>query len=58
MQWCLKCHRDAPRHVRPLNQVLSMAPEKPLSAEEIRQLNRLYRLRDAQALTNCSTCHR
>lgn len=58
MQWCLRCHRDAPHHVRPLNQVLSMAPEKPLSADEIRQLNRLYRLRDAQALTNCSTCHR
>ncbi|WP_371764881.1 cytochrome c3 family protein [Massilia sp.] len=58
MQWCLRCHRDAPNHVRPLNQVLSMAPQKPLGADEIRQLNRLYHLRDAQALTNCSTCHR
>ena len=58
MQWCLRCHRDAPNHVRPLNQVLSMAPQKPLTPDEVRQLNRLYRLRDAQALTNCSTCHR
>jgi hypothetical protein len=58
MQWCLECHRTAPQHVRPLNQVLSMAPQRPLSAEEVRQLNRLYRLRASDALTNCSTCHR
>jgi hypothetical protein len=35
-----------------------MAPQKPLTPDEVRQLNRLYRLRDAQALSNCSTCHR
>jgi hypothetical protein len=58
MQWCLGCHRNAPQHIRPLNKVLSMAPQRPLSPEEVRQLDRLYRLRDANALTNCSTCHR
>ncbi len=58
MQWCLGCHRNAPQHIRPLSKVLSMAPQRPLTAEEVRQLTRLYRLRDANALTNCSTCHR
>lgn len=58
MQWCLGCHRTAPQHVRPLGKVLSMAPQRPLTPEEVRQLDRLYRLRDANALTNCSTCHR
>jgi hypothetical protein len=58
MQWCLGCHRNAPQHIRPLSKVLSMAPQRPLSPEEVRQLTRLYRLRDANALTNCSTCHR
>jgi hypothetical protein len=58
MQWCLQCHRSAPRHLRPLDKVLSMAPQRPLSADEIRQLSGLYRLRGADALTNCSTCHR
>jgi hypothetical protein len=58
MQWCLGCHRNAPQHIRPLSKVLSMAPQRPLSPEEVRQLDRLYRLRDANALTNCSTCHR
>jgi hypothetical protein len=58
MQWCLRCHRSAPQHVRPLSQVLSMEPQRPLSADEVRQLVRLYRLRGGDALTNCSTCHR
>jgi hypothetical protein len=58
MQWCLGCHRNAPQHIRPLSKVLSMAPQRPLSADEVRQLNRLYRLRSTNALTNCSTCHR
>ncbi len=58
MQWCLRCHRDAPRHIRPLSQVLSMAPMAPLTPDEVRQLNRLYQLRNAAALTSCSTCHR
>jgi len=58
MQWCLNCHRNAPQHIRPLSKVLSMAPQRPLSPEEVRQLARLYKLRSANALTNCSTCHR
>jgi len=58
MQWCLSCHRSAPKHVRPLSQVLSMAPQRPLTEDEMRQLSRIYHLRDANALTNCSTCHR
>ena len=58
MQWCLGCHRTAPQHVRPLSKVLSMAPQRPLTPEEVRQLDRLYRLRSTNALTNCSTCHR
>jgi hypothetical protein len=35
-----------------------MAPQRPLTADEVRQLDRLYRLRSTNALTNCSTCHR
>jgi hypothetical protein len=58
MQWCLGCHRNAPQHIRPLSKVLSMAPQRPLTPDEVRQLDRLYRLRSANALTNCSTCHR
>jgi hypothetical protein len=58
MQWCLQCHRNAPQHVRPLTEVFSMVDIRPLSAQEIRQLDRLYRLQDMRRMTDCSTCHR
>jgi len=58
MQWCLECHRSAPQRIRPLSEVFSMTPSKPLSDREIAQLNRLYRLQDQRRLTDCSTCHR
>ncbi len=58
MQWCLNCHRSAPRHVRPLAEVFLMQEPRPLSEQELKQLNRLYHLQDTRRLTDCSTCHR
>ncbi len=58
MQWCVQCHRNAPQHIRPLSEVFSMTDTKPLSRQELAQLNRLYHLQDTRRLTDCSTCHR
>ncbi len=58
MQWCLHCHRSAPDHVRPPAQIFSMENMAPLSADEVRQIVRMYQLQDARRLTDCSTCHR
>jgi hypothetical protein len=58
MQWCLNCHRNAPQRIRPLSEVFSMTDLKPLSQQELEQLNRLYRLQHTRRLTDCSTCHR
>ncbi len=58
MQWCLGCHRSAPQHIRPLSEVFEMTATRPLSRQEIAQLDRLYRLQDTRRLTDCSTCHR
>ncbi|MFP3559281.1 cytochrome c3 family protein [Paraburkholderia sp. SIMBA_049] len=58
MQWCLQCHRSAPRHVRPLADVFAISDTRPLSQQEIGQLNRLFHLQDTRRLTDCSTCHR
>ncbi|CAD6561300.1 cytochrome c3 family protein [Paraburkholderia sabiae] len=58
MQWCLQCHRNAPRHIRPLADVFKMSDIRPLSQQEIGQLNRLFHLQDTRRLTDCSTCHR
>jgi hypothetical protein len=58
MQWCIGCHRTAPQHIRPLEQVFRMQDLHPLSDQDIAQLERIYRLRDTRRLTDCSTCHR
>jgi hypothetical protein len=58
MQWCLQCHRSTPQHIRPLADVFSMTATRPLSQQEIGQLNRLFHLQDTRRMTDCSTCHR
>jgi hypothetical protein len=59
MQWCLACHRDPGKYVRPRDQVFNMnwqPPADPRQAEALRA--RLVKEYHIQSLTNCSTCHR
>jgi hypothetical protein len=58
MQWCLACHRSAPAHVRFPAEVFQMRDRRPLTAQEVEQLNRLLHLQGTRRLTDCSTCHR
>lgn len=58
MDWCIACHRDPTRHIRPLTEVFSMEATRKLSQDEIQLLQRLYHLQDSRRLTDCSTCHR
>jgi hypothetical protein len=58
MQWCLDCHRNAPLHLRPQNEVFLMQDKKPTTEQEVVQLKRIYRLQSTRRLTDCSTCHR
>jgi hypothetical protein len=58
MQWCLACHRNASQHIRPLADVFLMQDKRPLTAQEITQLNRLLQIQSKSRLTDCSTCHR
>jgi len=57
MQWCLKCHRNPDKNLRPLNAVFQM-DWKPSSDPHAGEA--LARARDIQTahLTDCSTCHR
>ena len=56
MEWCLSCHRDPARFVRPRDQVFNMEWEPPADRESLgQQLVKEYRI---QELTNCSICHR
>ncbi len=59
MSWCLDCHRNPEKYVRPRDQVFNMAWERPTDDPDLgTRLVKEYKIADAQQLTNCSTCHR
>lgn len=59
MEWCLKCHREPERHLRPREEVFNMRYEQPANQLEFgKELAKKYEIRDANFLTSCSVCHR
>ncbi|HVY48502.1 MAG TPA: cytochrome c3 family protein [Minicystis sp.] len=55
MGWCLDCHRDPAKHLRPLDEITDMRwlpEEHPAEAEAT------ARALHVRSLTNCTTCHR
>ena len=59
MAWCLDCHRNPAKYVRPRDQVFNMAWERPgndpgLGARLVQE----YKIASVEQLTSCSTCHR
>jgi len=56
MQWCLDCHRNPARYVRPRSEVFNMAYQAPANQADLGA--RLVREYHLQSLTSCSTCHR
>jgi hypothetical protein len=56
MEWCLECHRNPEKYVRPKSEVYNVAWEPPADQlEKGRELVRHYQIRPR---TSCSTCHR
>ena len=74
MEWCLNCHRQPEKFLRPKEQVVNMSYVPPdgtpehvvkignesfmTQAELGNRLAKLYHLRTTQDITSCSTCHR
>jgi hypothetical protein len=59
MEWCLECHRDPERFIRPREEVFNMEWTPPGDQLALgRRLVKDYEIRDAFTLTNCSVCHR
>jgi hypothetical protein len=70
MEWCIACHREPEKHLRPKEEVFNMrwsadqagtnpATGHPYTQRELGlELKEKYRVRDAVTLTNCSMCHR
>ena len=57
MRWCIECHRNPERNVRPRDQVFNPAYETPApNQDEIGP--RLVKEYKIQSLTDCGTCHR
>jgi hypothetical protein len=56
MEWCLDCHRNPEKYVRPKDAVFQMDYQAP--ANQIELGRRLVKEYDIQSLTSCSTCHR
>ncbi|MBI2930694.1 MAG: cytochrome c3 family protein [Planctomycetes bacterium] len=56
MEWCLDCHRQPERFIRPREAVFRMDDEPPLDQPRIgRELVERYHVRPS---TDCTTCHR
>lgn len=59
MEWCLSCHREPEKYVRPSGEVFDMEYKEPENQTELgMKLVAEYHIKNAQSLTNCSTCHR
>ena len=56
MEWCLDCHRNPERYVRPKSAVFRVDYQPPSDQADLgRRLVAEYQI---QKLTSCSTCHR
>ena len=56
MEWCLDCHRNPEKYVRPRSAVFSVDYQPPSDQAELG--TRLVAEYQIQKLTSCSTCHR
>ena len=56
MEWCLECHRDPARFVRPRDEVFTFGWEPPIPQRELGA--RLVEENDIHSLTYCTVCHR
>jgi hypothetical protein len=58
MEWCLDCHRQPERYVRPRDQVFNVAWEWPEDKDPLAEGRRLVQEYGIHTRTSCSTCHR
>ena len=56
MEWCLQCHRQPEKFVRPLSEVYNIAYEPP--ADQLALGKKLVKEYGIKTRTSCSACHR
>ena len=59
MEWCLECHRDPARYLRPTEEITTMGYRPAGNQREIgRQLVEQYKISSVEHMTSCSVCNR
>ena len=59
MEWCLACHREPEKFIRPKSEIYnSNWQDGDLGTEERLSLKEQYKIRSKEVITTCSTCHR
>ena len=59
MRWCLDCHRNPEKYLRPREEVFNMDYEPPVEQAALgRRLAKEYGLPGVRQMTDCVTCHR
>ena len=55
MSWCLDCHRNPDKHLRPVSEVTNMAWDLPSDENWIKEFKNIHSISPPQ---DCSACHR
>jgi hypothetical protein len=59
MEWCLTCHREPERFLRPRSEIFTMDWKPPPDQEKLgAELAKRYNILPSQLMQNCSLCHR
>jgi hypothetical protein len=59
MEWCLDCHRDPAKFIRPRDEITTMGYTPAISQRELGpRLVEEYKIGTVEHLTSCSVCHR
>jgi hypothetical protein len=58
MSWCLECHRQPEKYLRPKSEVFNPYYEPPTGARQLELGKKLMAEYHVQSLQTCSTCHR
>jgi hypothetical protein len=59
MKWCLDCHREPQKYIRPPDKIFDVAWQPPPNQQvEGEKLVAEYQVDTTGHLTNCGTCHR
>lgn len=59
MEWCLSCHREPEKFIRPKSEIYNMKwKDGDINHEQRLELKEQYKIRSKEMMTSCSTCHR